>query len=310
MRKIKKLFCLIVLIFLCLSILVRSDEITDEQQDLKDLEDNYLNLEDDSNGYYDDGESTPYQTYDGYSATDLMPTYGDYASTEDSLDVEDCVLNGTNIILSSHTSDCSLNVSGGNSQLANLEGGIDGNYELQSCYNGRPLYRRITSKAPEGDLVLFYSSLYGDWDFARSLGVDADVLVYGGDLVHFTTPLQVEDWQVLASLTLKPTAYGEDDFTLINLSVTCSNAKGQASNVSIVEVAGAQSVSAGLDHPLLTDEEIEAKYRYVYDKYGKSSNAGGSGNTPRNWLSVFFLLLIGIILIVTMPHLVKRSKKW
>lgn len=79
-------------------------------------------------------------------------------------------------------------------QADKLKGGLDGIYQLVSCYNGKPMYRRKSSPAGE-DRVLWYSSTFGDWDVSK--GVDpneAEILMYGGEMEHASVPLFVSSW--------------------------------------------------------------------------------------------------------------------
>ena len=79
-------------------------------------------------------------------------------------------------------------------QADKLAGGLDGVYQLLSCYNGKPMYRRKDSPAGE-DRVLWYSSTFGDWDVSKGTDPnEAEILMYGGEMEHASVPLFVSSW--------------------------------------------------------------------------------------------------------------------
>jgi iron-regulated transporter 1 len=78
--------------------------------------------------------------------------------------------------------------------------------------------------------------------------------------------------------------------------VTCSDgSKPKADTVN------AYSSRAG---PILTDEEIEAKYRYIYDKYSKSSDPGPT----INFTFVVLLVMTGLTIVLAIPYFLLRKK--
>jgi len=100
---------------------------------------------------------------------------------------------------------CDLRLEGVDRQAApTLVGGLDGVYKLESCMNGKPLYRR--QRSPKGqERVLFFSKLFGDWDISNGTRPnEQDILMYGealGD--ELRTPLEVERWLMGKDLVLK-----------------------------------------------------------------------------------------------------------
>lgn len=79
-------------------------------------------------------------------------------------------------------------------QADKLNGGLDGIFQLVSCYNGKPMYRRKGSPAGE-ERVLWYSSTFGDWDVSKGTDPnEAEILMYGGEMEHASVPLFVSSW--------------------------------------------------------------------------------------------------------------------
>ncbi|GFH19617.1 uncharacterized protein HaLaN_16587 [Haematococcus lacustris] len=173
-----------------------------------------------------------------------------------------------------------------------LVGGLDGVYKLVACYNGKAMYKR--SKSPAGeDRVLWYSSAFGDWDISKGTDPnDQEILMYGGEMEHATVPLFVSSWHLgndLKTNSVSP----DDDFLPVNVKVVCADGKVYK------ETATAQKVG-----PVLTDAEMEAKYRYIYDKYSRSADP----SPTINFTFVVVLVMIGLTIVLAIPYFLLKKK--
>ena len=70
------------------------------------------------------------------------------------------------VVCCSGNKPCDLKIDGADKHLKGLTGGLDGKYEVHSCENGRPLYKRENSPKNE-ERLLWYSSEYRDWDLTN-----------------------------------------------------------------------------------------------------------------------------------------------
>lgn len=143
--------------------------------------------------------------------------------------------------------------------------------------------------------------MYKDWDFNEgSVVIESDILGYGGDGLGEERPVfvPIDKWNVLAE---HATGYGEEmrDFVPVNLKVTCAD----GSDVQAPRAEASQgSFSALGQHPLLTDEEWEAKYAQVFKKYSKKAE-------PKvNTTMVAFVVLAGIGIVLGIPYMVYFKK--
>jgi hypothetical protein len=56
--------------------------------------------------------------------------------------------------------------------------------------------------------------------------------------------------------------------------------------------------------PVLTDEEMDAKYRYIYDKYMQSSDPSPSVN----FTFVVLLVMTGLTIVLAIPYFLLKRK--
>jgi hypothetical protein len=256
--------------------------------------------------YYGNDDALYYEEY-GYYSNDAFG-YEDYydmperksggsgangttAGAPAASGLQDCVLGPDGKPkLANSTAPCTIALRGVDKHADLLRGGIDGNYKLTSCHNGRPLY--IREKSPKGeDRVLWYSTGFGDWDISNgTVPNEAEILMYGGDTQHAVVPLFVEGWHLGADLK-SDSNMGDDDYFPVPATVACADGK----------VYQEPKVNAALDRagPVLTDDEIEAKYRFVYEKYGRRPDP----NPTVNFSFIVLLVMIGLTTVLAIPYL-------
>ncbi|KAI8475171.1 MAG: hypothetical protein J3K34DRAFT_365783 [Monoraphidium minutum] len=202
--------------------------------------------------------------------------------------LSDCVVVDGKPELANSTAPCTIRISGVDKVADQLPGGIDGDYELTSCHNGRPLYVRTKTK----DRVLWYSTGFGDWDVANgTVPNEQEILMYGGDTQHAVVPLFVTGWHLGADLNSEWNELGDDDYFPVDAKVACADG----------EVYEEPEYNAALERtgPILTDEEIEAKYRLVFEKYGKRPEP----NPTVNFSFIVLLVMIGLTTVLAIPYL-------
>jgi iron-regulated transporter 1 len=201
------------------------------------------------------------------------------------------VLQGGKPKLSNGTAPCAISIKGVNAKADLLRGGIDGVYKLSTCYQGRAMY--VREKSPKGeDRVLWYNPQFGDWDISNGTKPDEnDILMYGGDMEHAVVPLFVTGWHLGADLNSDPSGMGDEEYFPVEAKVACADGKvyEEPEHNAALEKAG----------PILTDEEIEAKYRLVYEKYGRRPEP----NPTVNLSFIVLLVLIGLTTILAIPYL-------
>ncbi|KXZ48238.1 hypothetical protein GPECTOR_29g19 [Gonium pectorale] len=244
----------------------------------------------DEYGYYGDEDEAYYEYY-GYYADDFAG-YEDYYSEEYDF-FEECFFdtNGKPV-LANGTASCDIKIQGVDKQADKLAGGLDGVYKLSSCYNGKPMYKRKNSAAGE-DRVLWYSSTFGDWDVSKGAEPnEAEILMYGGEMEHASVPIFVGSWHMGGDLKSN-TALGEDDYLPISVKVTCSDGSTPDEVVTTFKVGG----------PVLTPDEIEAKYQYIYDKYSRAEPS-----PTINFTFVVLLVMTGLTIVLAIPYFLLRKK--
>lgn len=186
-----------------------------------------------------------------------------------------------------------MKIEGVDKQADLLKGGIDGVYKLSSCYNDRPLYKR--QKGNESR-VLWYSNGFGDWDI--SLGTEpneATIVMYGGEMQHPVVPLYVSGWHVGADLMSK-SSLGVDDYTPVAVKVACADGK--------VYKAPKEDKELQPTGPVLTSDEIETKYRFIYEKYGRRPEV----NPTVNMTFLVMLVFISLTIVLAIPYTLLRKK--
>ncbi|KAG2429240.1 hypothetical protein HXX76_011009 [Chlamydomonas incerta] len=257
--------------------------------DFYDTEDDFYY---DEYGYYGDEDEAYYEYY-GYYADDFAG-YEDYYMEEYDF-FEECFFdtNGKPV-LANGTASCDIKVKGVDKQADRLKGGLDGVYQLTSCYNGKPMYKRKNSPAGD-DRVLWYSSTFGDWDVSKGAEPnEAEILMYGGEMEHASVPLFVGSWHLGGDLR-SDTALGEDDYLPINVAVSCAD--------GTVYKADEVNTYKQFIGPVLTDEEIEAKYQYIYDKYSRADPS-----PTINFTFVVLLVMTGLTIVLAIPYFLLRKK--
>lgn len=263
---------------------------------------------DDASGYMDDfgyagnDDDAYYEEYGTYSDS----TYGlgyednDYLDYGTSSSTNSCTTDKDGKVqLSKDAATCDLKLSGMDKAADKLKSGIDGIYKLAGCHNGRAMYKRKDSPAGE-ERVLWYAKTYADWDISRGdKPNDKDILVYGNDMHQHDVPLYVQSWFLGADLTSKkPNGTSDENYIRAKLAVACAD--GKKPKPPPAPAAAKQAVG-----PILTDEEMEQKYKMIYEKYGRRPEP----NPTMNFSFVIMLVMIGLTVVLAIPYmLVNRGK--
>jgi iron-regulated transporter 1 len=287
-----------VALVLLASVLLASYTAVAEAYDDYSYDDYYSDSEykelDDAN-YYGDDDAEYYEEYGHYA--DDYDDYYDYADDEIGPAVKECsVGKDKKVKLSTGIAPCDLRVAGVDAVAkSNLPGGVDGVYKLVGCHDGRAMYKRDKSPAQQ-DRMLYYSETFGDWDISNgSAPNDDDVLMYGGESQHSVLPLYVPKWHIGTDLLGRGS--DKEEYVPINASVKCTDGK--------VPAAPKQNAALARQGPALTDDEIEAKYRFIYDKYGHRPEP----NPTVNLTFVFLLVICGLGVVLAFPYLLAGRKQ-
>ncbi|MEW5306342.1 MAG: hypothetical protein WDW36_008811 [Sanguina aurantia] len=192
----------------------------------------------DEYGYYENEDEAYYEYY-GYYADDSAG-YEDYYSDEYEFHEECSIGAGGKPVLANTTASCDIKIMGVNKQADKLSGGLDGIYTLSACYNGKPLYKREQSPV-------------GDW-----------TVCCGTPPPSATGTSPRASWHLGGDLK-SDTTLGEDDYLPISVKVLCAD--GTVYQPSEMAASSLQQQRSG---PILTDDEMEAKYQYIFDRYGNS----------------------------------------
>lgn len=256
--------------------------------DFYDAEDDFYY---DEYGYYGDEDEAYYEYY-GYYADDFAG-YEDYYAEEYDF-FEECTIDmGGKPALANGTASCDISVEGVDKQADRLTGGLDGAYALSGCFNGKPMYKRKDSKAGE-ERVLWYSSTFGDWDISKGADPnEAEILMYGGEMEHASVPLFVSSWHLGGDLK-SDTTLGEDDYLPIAVKVACSDG-----TVYKHEEVNTYKPAVG---PVLTADEMEAKYRHIYDTYRADPSP------TINFTVVVLLVMTGLTIVLAIPYFLLKKK--
>lgn len=256
--------------------------------------DDYGYFGSDDDAYYEEYGTYADHDYDafGYDDYDYLD-YGTSASSSCTADKDGKVK------LSNGTASCDIKLSGADKMADKLKSGIDGVYKIVGCHNGHAMYKRKDSPAGE-DRVLWYSKGFQDWDISKGVTPnEKDILMYGTDIHGHGVPLFVQSWHLGADLTTKkPNGTSDESYIAIKLTVTCADGK----KVKPPPVTPAQQKVG----PILTDDEMEQKYKLIYEKYGRRPEP----NPNVSFSFVIMLVMIGLTVVLAIPYmLVKRSGK-
>jgi iron-regulated transporter 1 len=221
--------------------------------------------------------------------------YGDYYFDDVEEEISTCRLGEDGKPKFNETQPCNLKLEGADALLEGLSGGVDGKYEVWSCENGRPMYKRANSPKNE-NRVLWYSQGYRDWDLANgTLPQDDDILVFGGSGGREKHPEYVTSEWSIASEFLK-TKTGSDEYSKFPLKVTCEDG-------SKPEVSSEPFDNFGRG-PMLTDVEMENQYREVYKRA-----AAKDSSAEVNLGMVTLFVMIGLGVVFGLPYMVARTRK-
>jgi hypothetical protein len=245
----------------------------------------------DQYGYYGDEDQAYYEYYGYY--TDDSAGYEDYYSEESYDFYEECFFDAAGLpVLLNGTASCDMKIQGVDKQADKLAGGLDGVYKFVSCYNGKALYQR--QKSPTGeDRVLWHSSTFGDWDVSRGTEPnEAEILMYGGEMEHASTPLFVSSWHLGGDLR---SGGVEDEYAPIAVKVTCSDGTKYK--------PGEVTTNTQRGGPALTDAEIEAKYQYIYDRYRTADPSPSI-----NFTFVVLLVMTGLTIVLAIPYFLLKKR--
>lgn len=248
---------------------------------------------DEYNYYGNDDEE--YYDYYGYYAEDELG-YEDYYDEEDYEVLDDCTTdaNGT-VVLDNSTASCDVRIAGVDAQAGALPGGIDGVYKITGCHNGKPFYRRESSPAGE-DRVLWFASIFGDWDVSKGTAPIGEILMYGGEIERAAVPMLVSDW-VLSAELISNNTFAEDEFRPVDATVTCADGK------AYVPPKGA-AAAAAKQLPVLTSDEWEGKYKEIYERYGHRREP----NPTVNFTFVLLLVMTGLTIVLALPYYLLKKK--
>lgn len=293
MRRGPLLVCLCACVFIAAwSLVVGEDYEYDMSYGYEDS--SYEDLDD--YNYYGDDDTEYYEEYGTYA--DGYDEYYDYYDDDaDSDVVNECSVGADKKVkLANGTATCDLKLEGVDKQAAKLAGGIDGTYKLAGCQNGRGMYKR--EKSPKGeDRVLFYSNKYGDWDVVNgSTASSDDVLLYGGTFEHAVLPLFVKKWHIGNDLLSAPVKDTREDYTPVNGTFKCAD--GKVYKPPVVNKA-LQKVG-----PVITDDEMQDRLKYIYEKYGRRPDP----NPTLNFTFVLLLVMVGLTIVLAIPYFLVAKK--
>jgi iron-regulated transporter 1 len=263
-----------------------------------DMEYDYL----DDYGYYGDDADLYYEEY-GYYADDDVFGYDDYYEFYDYLDydeidaVVDCTVDKDGKVkLANGTAPCDIKIEGIDKQADLLTGGLDGVYKLYTCHDGKPAYSRQNS--PKGEeRVLWYSREFGDWDVSKGPKPnEADILLYGGDIEHHPVPLFVKNWHLGGDLKSGTDKAADESYVPVAATIKCADGR--------VYKPPAVNEAVQKQGPLLTPEEIEDKYKLIFEKYGRRPEP----NPTVNFSFVVMLVMVGLTIVLAIPYLLVRKR--
>jgi iron-regulated transporter 1 len=292
----RPLLCLLVLLGLAVSCSAEAYEY-DYSYD-GSYGDDTLNYLDDY-GYYGNDDDAYYEEFGTYSDSSYDFGYDDYDYLDygTSSSTSSCTDKDGKVKLTNGTATCDLKLSGADKAADKLKSGLDGVYKLSGCHNGKPMYKRKDSPAGE-ERVLWYAKRFADWDISRGdTPNEKDILAYGTDAQQHVVPLFAQSWHLGADLTTKkPNGTSDETYVPVKLTVACADGK----KVKPPPAPAAQKVG-----PILTDDEMELKYKMIYEKYGRRPEP----NPTMNFSFVIMLVMVGLTVVLAIPYmLVKRGQ--
>eukprot|EP01024_Parvocaulis_polyphysoides_P054505 TRINITY_DN5509_c0_g1_i5.p1 TRINITY_DN5509_c0_g1~~TRINITY_DN5509_c0_g1_i5.p1 ORF type:complete len:540 (+),score=98.13 TRINITY_DN5509_c0_g1_i5:153-1622(+) len=257
--------------------------------------------------YYDTADYYDYEYYGDYGyygvyneEGELYNMYNDYDDYEYlydyfQFDEDKCDFNDKGeIVFNASMNVCDVKIEGADKHVKNLEGGIDGVYQLAGCHNNRPKYVRYEPAKQER--VLWFSTIFGDWDIG--LGTEADeqdIIIYGGDGLDEERPnfVSPQSWAIAADIVSDDEERLNlfEDYLSIDLTVSCSDGK----------TLDRPERSTMGKMPLLTDDEMESQYRMIYDKYGNKKP-----EPSINFAMVVVIVFVGMGVVLGLPYMLAR----
>lgn len=285
----------------------QSDEADDFGGDNFDLDmesygygedmDEYLN---DEAGYYGDDDNNFYD-YHGYYTEEYDGGYSGY-DEEDYDEYKDCTFDDKGkAVLRNITTACPIKIAGVDKHAGSLPGGVDGLYDVVSCYNGKPLYRRRNTSDSEASesRVLWYSDSFGDWDVSRGEHPrEEDTMLYGGEREFAALPLLVSKWYLHSA----DKRVGTRDYKAIKVQVTCADGtKLKKEEIEALQRLAQERRSTG---PMLTNDEFDKKYKEVYEKFGSRPDP----NPAVSFTFVVLLVMIGLTIVLAIPFFLVKKK--
>lgn len=237
-------------------------------------------------GYQYDDHDAPPEYVSPYAGSYDDEMYGDFFEDHEEK-TADCRIDPDGTPKFNGTAPCDIKLTGVDSQLANLTGGMDGLYKLWSCEGGRPLYKR----EEPATRLMWYSSHFLDWEVTNETlahnVVDEDILLYGGSRREPRANL-VPNWKVQSRL-LKGYS-GQEDYAPISLQLECADGSKQEAPKDFHSNFGKV--------PLISDEEYSQQLRRTYQNAAERS-ASKSGS---HWGLILVLVALGVGIVLGLPY--------
>mmetsp|Transcript_20774 Transcript_20774/g.57669 ORF Transcript_20774/g.57669 Transcript_20774/m.57669 type:complete len:353 (-) Transcript_20774:245-1303(-) len=220
--------------------------------------------EDEEENYYDDAYFSDFGFDEGLSS-DMF-----------SVQEPDCMVLPSGRVQVNGTKACDFRITGSDSSLPGLHGGLDGLYILNNCYDNRPSYTRKDSPPGEGRMV-FFDSFYQDWGIKRDDGIppssDENLLAFGGFGVGEERPQIVETifWLMNQTFTSDKSDDPEFPWVHVDMTVTCENEQGEK-----VDFAGEVQAPQFTPHP--NPHEVSSKSNPANDEFYSHHTSGSEAS--------------------------------
>jgi iron-regulated transporter 1 len=147
--------------------------------------------------------------------------------------------------------------------------------------------------------VLYYAKSYADWDISNGSAPSDDILLYGTDIAQHAVPLYVSAWQLGGDLTSAANASADESYVPVSLALACADGKRPPAP------AVAAAVVAKAAGPILTPDEMEAKYRQIFERYARRPEP----NPNVNFSFVIMLVMIGLTVVLAIPYMLVRRAR-